>query len=97
MSGRDSRRLRFAFWLMHRCYWLVERVDRRAVPKVSPWAFTFERGRGAVINTTGSSSDRRGARLMYSDDVDYGRAWSDSRSVAGQDVLGDFLDREGLR
>lgn len=73
--------MRFALWLMAWCYRLVERVDRRAVPKVSMWAFTFERGRGAVLNTSALSSDRRGAQLMYMDDVDYERAWTDSETA----------------
>jgi hypothetical protein len=73
-------RRRFAHWLMHRCYWLVERIDHSAVPKVSMWAFTFEEGKGAVLNTTGSSSARKGCRLLYENDDDYERAFTDSDS-----------------
>jgi hypothetical protein len=79
MSGR--RRLAFA--VMRGCYWLVERIDRAAVPKMSPWAFTFEKGRGAVFNDTGCSSRLKGARLMYLDDDEYERAFTDSDSYGG--------------
>lgn len=76
-----SIRQRFARWLMRRCTNLVARIDYKAVPKVSPWAFTFESGRGAVINETGCSSERRGAMLLYLDDYDYERAFSDSETI----------------
>ena len=82
MTLKTVRR-RFAFWLMDRCYWLVERVDRAAVPKVSMWTFTFERGRGAVIVDNGGQVSPRplGCRLMYLNDDEYDRAWSDSRTM----------------
>jgi len=73
---------RLAQAIIRWAYRIAERIDRKSVPKVSPWAFTFERERGAVINDTGLSSDRRGARLMYPDDYDYERAWTDSATFA---------------
>jgi hypothetical protein len=83
--------------MMARCYRLVELIDRRAVPKCSPWAFTFEEGRGAVINNSGSSLNaRRGAALWYTNDLDYERAWSDSTTFAGRDALAEFMARHGI-
>lgn len=75
-------RAHFAKWLMRWAYRLVERIDPKAVPKVSPWAFTFERGIGAVINDTGCSSARRGCMLLYLDDYDYERAFTDSKTMS---------------
>lgn len=69
-----------ARWLMKWSYRIVEHIDPKAVPKLSPWAFTFERGQGAVINDTHISSQRYGAGLYYINDHDYERAWTDSRS-----------------
>jgi len=48
------------------------------VPKVSPFAFTFETGRGMVLNDTATSSRRRGAMLLIKDDREYDRAHEDS-------------------
>jgi hypothetical protein len=87
----NHTREKFAHWLMRWAYRIVERVDRQAVPKVSPWAFTFEPGRGAVINDTGSSSERKGAMLLYLNDHDYERAHND----AGQVPTGRTLEWRG--
>lgn len=74
----ESSRTRFAYWLMRRCYRLVERIDRAAVPKVLPWAFTFETGVGVMINDTGTSTARRGCMMLYADDREYERAHTDA-------------------
>lgn len=75
-------RKRFAHWLMDTCYRIVERIDRSAVPKMSPFAFTFEANEGAVINATALSSKRRGCRLLYENDTEYERSWTDSATLA---------------
>lgn len=78
----SAARLRVATWLMELCYRMVERVDRRAVPKMTPWAFTFEIRQGVVFNDTGCSSERRGCRLAYLDDNEYERAFTDSNTMS---------------
>ena len=78
----SKARVALAYWLMMVCYRIVERIDRGPVPKCSPWAFTYEANKGAVINNSGGMiHHRRGALLWYINDRDYERAHEDSISL----------------
>lgn len=70
-------RLKVALVVMSWAYRLVEKIDVRAVPKMPGLAFTFETGRGLVVNETGNGSHRRGCILLYPNDVEYDRAHTD--------------------
>lgn len=73
-------RLRFALWLMHLAYRVVELIDRRAVPKATHMTFRFETGVGMVIYAEHAAlhdsfeASLKGCRLWYLDDLDYAKA-----------------------
>lgn len=62
-------RERFAWWLMRTAYVIVERIDRKAVPKYASLSFTFESGEGFKLR-----NGQRGCKLFYLNDWDYERA-----------------------
>ena len=75
---------RFAWWLMKVCYRVVEKIDRRAVPKYASvfGGFTFERGVGVVLHADPIVGNKvetwfdgsMGCKLFYLNDWDYERA-----------------------
>lgn len=61
---------RVAWWL--RC--LADRIDPAHAPRGLGRWFTFERGRGLVVN-----EEERGCRLWYMGDASYERAHTEAR------------------
>lgn len=66
-------RLRFANWLMLVAYRVVEKIDRRAVPKRTGFSFKFEQGVGVVFND-GFGAGEDGCPIWYLNDADYDKA-----------------------
>jgi len=85
----EDLRGRFAWWLMKLCYRIVERIDRRAVPKYASvfGSFTFERGVGIVLHTDEMlkgkvqiwpDGSQLGCKVFYLNDWDYERAHTEA-------------------
>lgn len=67
--------------LMAWAYIVVGWLDPAYVPKLTPYSFTFERGRGLVIHETPISNRLdHGCRLFYLNDTAYARAHTDAEN-----------------
>ncbi|ACI06543.1 gp82 [Mycobacterium phage Troll4] len=86
----SPQRVALAYWLMRWAYRVIERIDRGSVPKISMWTFTFERGKGAVVRKD-NRIEHKGCRLVYLNDREYNRAWSESASFGKDEDEDAFL------
>ena len=78
-------REKLAMFLMRQAYIWIEKIDRKAVPKLSSFTFTIEKGEGAVVHQYMNGivvcpdwAKLPGATLFYINDYDYDKAHTEA-------------------